>query len=237
MKEVYGTFGIYRIVNLTNNKCYVGKTSCNFGDRWDSHRSLLRGGKHTNKPLQNDWNRYGEDSFRFEVLQRVEDPSDLNRLEIEYIKKYKDAGLSYNIQDGGDTSYLIGKHMPEETKRKIGDKNRAHMLGRKLSDETRKRMSEAQKRRYEGWTDLDRVEHGKKTAQYASGYHWSDESKEKFSRMQWEKPNGAKFTASEIIDMRDRYANGTSIGALAEEYGTSPAYVTLIIKRKRWAHI
>ena len=69
------------------------------------------------------------------------------------------------------------------------------------------------------------------------GYQWSDDAREKFSRRQWEKPNGAKFTAKEIIEMRDKYANGVPVGALAEEYGTTPAYVTSIIKRKRWAHI
>ena len=237
MKEIYKSFGIYRIVNLTNGMCYVGKTGCNFGDRWDSHRALLRAGKHTNGLLQKDWDKCGEENFKFEVLQKVEDTSELNQLEIEYIKKFKDAGLSYNIQDGGDTSYLQGKHMSEETKRKIGEKNRVNMLGRKFSDETRKKMSESQKRRYDGWTDQERAEYGKKIAEYASGYQWSDDAREKFSRRQWEKPNGAKFTAKEIIEMRDKYANGVPVGALAEEYGTTPAYVTSIIKRKRWAHI
>ena len=43
--NIYFRIGIYGIRNLINGKIYVGKTGMNFGDRWDSHRSLLNNGK------------------------------------------------------------------------------------------------------------------------------------------------------------------------------------------------
>ena len=46
--NIYSRIGIYGIKNLINGKIYIGKTGMNFGDRWDSHRSLLNSGKHDN---------------------------------------------------------------------------------------------------------------------------------------------------------------------------------------------
>ena len=43
--DIYHRIGIYGIRNLINGKIYVGKTGMNFGDRWDSHRSVLNNGK------------------------------------------------------------------------------------------------------------------------------------------------------------------------------------------------
>ena len=55
--NIYFRIGIYGIRNLLNGKIYVGKTGMNFGDRWDSHRSLLNNGKHDNPHLQRAWDK------------------------------------------------------------------------------------------------------------------------------------------------------------------------------------
>lgn len=49
--KIYNRIGIYGIKNVVNNHIYIGKTGVSFGDRWDSHRALLRGGKHFNQYL------------------------------------------------------------------------------------------------------------------------------------------------------------------------------------------
>lgn len=72
------------------------------------------------------------------IIEILEDCSNINEKEIEYIKEYKDLGICYNISDGGDGGSNLGKHLSEETKRKIGDKNRINMTGRTASDETKK---------------------------------------------------------------------------------------------------
>ena len=237
MKDIYKQIGIYRITNTIDGKSYIGKTGMNFGDRWDSHRSLLNSGKHDNPYLQNAWHKYGGENFEFAIVEVVEDAGLLNCLEIEHIAKYKSDGLSYNLHDGGDGGYNLGKHLSDETKRKIGEKNRINMLGKKATAETRSKMSDSQKKRYDSWTDADRKAHGERSAETAVGYKWSDEAKSAFSQKQWTKPNGAKFTADDILNIRMKFGQGFSREELAELYSTTAAYITSIIKRRRWAHI
>ena len=158
MKDIYHETGIYRITNKRNGKSYIGKTGMNFGDRWDSHRSLLNAGRHDNPHLQSAWNKYGQDAFEFAIVEIVGDPDRLNEREMFYIAQYREHGLSYNIHDGGDGGINLGKHLSDETKRKIGAKNSVNMLGRKASADTKRKMSESQIARYKDWTDEDRSE-------------------------------------------------------------------------------
>ena len=237
MKEIYKQIGIYKITNKIDGKSYIGKTGMNFGDRWDSHRSLLNTGKHDNPYLQNAWNKYGADKFEFTVVQIVESPGVLNGLEIKYITEYREAGLCYNLHDGGSGGYNFGKHLSAETKRKIGEKNRVNMLGRKASDATRRKMSESHFKRYAEWTNEDRDRHGKMASKCASGYKWSDEARETFSRIQRERPNGAKFTPDDIREIRAKKKAGYKLTELAAEYHTTPSYISCIVHRRRWADI
>ena len=63
--------GVYKIVNSTNDKCYIGSTATlGFKKRWWSHRTKLRMNKHFNQHLQYSWNKYGEQNFRFEIVER-----------------------------------------------------------------------------------------------------------------------------------------------------------------------
>lgn len=216
---------------------YIGQTKKNFGDRWDNHRSLLRNGRHSNPLLQEAWNIHGEDAFEFKIVEAVDDEATLDELEIKYIASYKECGKCYNLSRGGHESPTLGRSLSEETKAKIGAKNREHMLGRKLSDETKKKMSASQRRRYSEWTDDDRRRHGEISAQYASGYKWSAESKQKFSDLQKTQPNSAKFSKEDIWAIREKHNSGASNVELADEYNTSPAYISSIINRRRWANI
>lgn len=61
--------GIYQILNLTNNKCYIGSTAVGFHDRWRDHKSLLRCNRHHSPILQNAWNKYGAEVFRWIVVE------------------------------------------------------------------------------------------------------------------------------------------------------------------------
>ena len=61
---------IYKIINVVNNKFYVGSTT-NQKVRFRQHRKLLRGNRHHCKHLQAAWNLYGEDKFIFVVVEEV----------------------------------------------------------------------------------------------------------------------------------------------------------------------
>lgn len=59
--------GIYKITCLKNNKFYIG-SSKNIKQRWKYHLSYLRKNNHHSTYMQRCYNKYGEDSFKFEVL-------------------------------------------------------------------------------------------------------------------------------------------------------------------------
>ena len=231
--KIYDRIGIYGIKNKINNCIYVGKTGMNFGDRWDSHRSLLRNNKHFNPYLQNAWNKYGEENFEFVIVEECT-IEELDNKEIYYIKFYREQNLSYNLADGGEGGCFLGKHLSEETKRKIGEKNRINMMGRKASEETKQKMSQSQKERYKNWTNEDRQSWGRLSSETASGYTWSDESKKKMIGNK----NGATHTVDEIKEIRRLYeVENKSCREIADIFSLSRPYIYNIVTYRRWADI
>jgi group I intron endonuclease len=87
------TSGIYKITNLNDNKVYIG-SSINVTKRQYKHFWMLRNNKHDNLHLQNSFNKFGEDSFLFEIIQFC-DVNDLIFLENSYITKYKSNNPNY----------------------------------------------------------------------------------------------------------------------------------------------
>ncbi|HEY1011337.1 MAG TPA: GIY-YIG nuclease family protein [Herpetosiphonaceae bacterium] len=62
--------GVYQILCIANDKIYVG-SAVNLAGRWKHHCWELRRGRHFNRHLQNAWNKYGGDNFRFSILELV----------------------------------------------------------------------------------------------------------------------------------------------------------------------
>lgn len=60
--------GIYCIINIKNNKKYIG-SSINITRRLSSHRAYLRSNSHINRILQNAWNKYTSQCFECYVLE------------------------------------------------------------------------------------------------------------------------------------------------------------------------
>lgn len=67
-KEFVKKSGIYCIINIINNKQYIG-SSKNLYTRLNKHRSLLRKNKHCNIKFQNSWNKYLELNFKYYILE------------------------------------------------------------------------------------------------------------------------------------------------------------------------
>lgn len=63
--------GIYKIEDLTNGRCYIGK-SVNISQRWRQHRYDLRHNKHHSRHLQRAWNKRGEDGFKFSIIEKCD---------------------------------------------------------------------------------------------------------------------------------------------------------------------
>lgn len=117
--------GVYRITNLNNGAVYVGSAK-NFYIRWRKHLNELRKGIHSNQHFLRAWQKYGEASFKWEVVEVV--PVDLllqaEQRWLDRTFKSTKASLIYNVC-------------------RIAGSNK----GRSWSPETRKKMSEAAKRR------------------------------------------------------------------------------------------
>lgn len=91
--------GIYMIENILNNKKYIGQ-SINISQRWKRHIYELNNNTHHNIKLQNSWNKYGSDSFSFNILEEC-DPELLDEKEQFYISLYDTHNNGYNLDIGG----------------------------------------------------------------------------------------------------------------------------------------
>lgn len=116
-------FGIYRILNLKNNKQYVGSTKSSFWSRKTKHYNQLKRNSHGNQYLQNSWNKYGENAFIFEIIE-ICNKDIVEKREAYYISKFKsnEKQFGYNIASVADYrfNYKISKeHNLEKSIRKI----------------------------------------------------------------------------------------------------------------------
>ena len=130
-------FGIYVITNSIDGKVYIGSTIRNFRKRWREHRNLLKDGNHGNVHLQRAWNKYGEENFQFEILEKLEDKKDLSlvsKREEYWISSFG----SFKPESGYNIEIIIGerKVVSEETRNKISDAN----SGRKCSPEAKEKI-------------------------------------------------------------------------------------------------
>ena len=60
--------GIYQILSLATGKRYIG-SSKNASQRWRSHLKDLKLNRHHSMRLQEEYNIYGIDNFRFNILE------------------------------------------------------------------------------------------------------------------------------------------------------------------------
>lgn len=88
--------GVYSITNTINNRVYIGGTCRSFHGRWSRHVHDLTTGIHVNAELQNDWTKYGQSSFAFNVIVIV-GSDNLRTCEQETMDRYLSSGISlYN---------------------------------------------------------------------------------------------------------------------------------------------
>jgi group I intron endonuclease len=130
--------GIYKIVNNKNDKYYVG-SSCNIVEkRWSEHKSNLNHNIHDNDYLQKSWNKHGQESFSFNIIEEV--PKDkLLEVEQKYLDEAKkERNKSYNltfIAHGG----MAGL---SDYSRK---KHRQNVIQSMANPDVRRKISEAKK--------------------------------------------------------------------------------------------
>ncbi len=98
IKSLAGVMGIYCIWNKTH-ETYIGQSK-DIGRRIYQHCEALWGGHHSNKKLQEAW-ASGHSNFRFDVVKRVSQSSDLDKWEKYYIESYKTYTNGFNSTPDG----------------------------------------------------------------------------------------------------------------------------------------
>lgn len=129
--------GIYKIVNVVDDKFYIGSTS-NFIIRKRHHWKALRHGYHYNTFLQRAWDKYGEDKFRFDVVIYCSE-EDLIFFEQRFIDYYElpNECIAYNLSPDANTFRRYKQSKDHVMKRKLT------RIGVPLNDEWKKSISKS----------------------------------------------------------------------------------------------
>ena len=109
------TVGIYKLTNLSNGKIYIGQ-SVNVEDRIYKHKMALKGNYHKNDHLQKAWNKYGKNSFKFELIKSCKTRY-LDRFEKLYIRIYNSMNVKYGYNN--DTGGNLNKTLAPQTIEKM----------------------------------------------------------------------------------------------------------------------
>ena len=174
------TSGIYRIENKQDEMEYIG-SAVNIEKRWRKHRFLLRGNRHDNIHLQRAWNKYGEDSFVFTVLEEV-NTDELLIVEQKHLDALFIQGNCYNIALNAVASMLGCTHT-DDARRKMSEAQMGNqrMRGYKHTDETRHNMSLAHMNKQTFLGHKHTQETRRKISEAKKGHIVSDETRRKIS--------------------------------------------------------
>ena len=93
---------IYKIRNVVNNKFYVGSTVDSRKRFW-AHRKALRLGNHDCIHLQRAWDKYGEDCFKFEIIEQLNSKEELYPAEQKWLNEHFGMGYCYNVASYADS--------------------------------------------------------------------------------------------------------------------------------------
>jgi group I intron endonuclease len=175
--------GIYKIINVINNKFYIG-SAVNFSRRKARHFSELRHNKHNNRWLQASWNKHGEQSFVFAIVEEVQDKALLLEAENRWLKEHVGKDYCYNIGVDATAPMLgmsgeasptwgrkrtekelmaqswAGKKHSEQSKQKI----RGALKGHSVSTSTRAKISATLSGEGNFWYGKKRPDHGAKVS-------------------------------------------------------------------------
>lgn len=177
--------GIYKIINVVNNKFYVG-SAVNLSRRRARHFSELRNNRHKNGRLQNAWLKYGEQAFVFVIVEELPDGADLLAAENVWLKEHVGKDYCYNLGVDatapalgmfGELSPTWGRKHTEEAKAKIAAasasrvqtdeekaKRRKSMQGHHVSASTKAKISATLSGEGNYWYGKKRPDHAAKVS-------------------------------------------------------------------------
>lgn len=177
---------IYKVTNLVNGKIYIGKTITGLKQRISVH---LWDARHKRKiyALHGAINKYGEENFKWEIMDRCLFPDMLCELEKKYIRELNcKAPNGYNLTEGGEG--MVGYVASEETRKKMSAIHLGRPCSEKMKEILRVKMG---KENHPFWGTHPSEETRKKLVDNLKnnpnagmkGKHHSQETKEKIRLM------------------------------------------------------
>lgn len=209
-ETIIPTRAIYAI-QCEDGRAYVGGSS-DLDRRWKEHRAELRRGAHHSRILQEVWHLLGEASFRLVVLELVPEGADLMAAEQRHIDIVRSLGLLLNAMPNATAK---GVTRTQDTRAKMS----AWQIGKKHSAQTKSRISAANSGRTH--SAQSRANMGASKVGLLSG----------------EKHPLSKVTEADVLSIRQMAAEGVRYPDIAAKHGISRPAVSLIVSRRRWAHV
>lgn len=204
---------VYKITNTLNGKVYIGQT-VDYRKRKVGHFSYLRRNAHRNCYLQKSFNKYGESSFKMEIIKECA-VDELDKLEIYYMRKYNsiDKTLGYNMVIGGNTN----KSFPDYIRQKMSRSQK----GRIISEEHRKRIGKWHKGKTISPKDIEKANKTKKDNQ-----------------IQWGETNpNAVLTNDDVEKLIKDMLNGLTVEDVMKKYKCSRQTVYGITRNRTYKAI
>ena len=216
--------GIYAIRNKVNGFLYVG-SAVNLRIRFAQHKRDLRKAAHPNRYLQRAWEKYGEESFEFEILEFVDSFENLTGREQFWIDQeqshQRDKG--YNLSPTAKS--ILGYRFSDEQKAKVS----AGLKGKPKTAAHRGKLWEHREKNAEFLTQMS--ENGKQ----AKGRKQSETHRVKRALAQTgAKNHQAKLTETQVQEIRKRLSLGEKGRSIAKDFGVVESLISNIKHNKRW---
>jgi group I intron endonuclease len=111
--------GVYKITNTVNGRLYIGSSS-DIKHRLSGHKGDLSRGKHHSFLLQRSWDKYGSDSFKFELVELCA-REELISKEQYWIDATNCTNAEYGFNRSPTAGTTAGCIKTEETKKRISE--------------------------------------------------------------------------------------------------------------------
>lgn len=238
--------GIYMVVNLINNKKYIGQSK-NIKKRFQSHHLVDYKNKNNcnyNTKFYQALRKYGIDSFEVIILKLCEE-KELDDLEIKYIKEFDTFKNGYNSTEGGQYwSPNIHSGETELKRQKTREQNKSLMS----ENHPRAKLTNQQV-----WDIRQRYIDGKSIKEIYQDFKDLYSNQQTFKRIvlgqtyvtvgnipnkEQVRHTNAKLTDVQVKEIRNSYKKGVvSYRELGEKYGLSESSIAAIIKRETYKNV
>lgn len=246
IKNLPASCGIYMVVNMVNNKKYIGQSK-NIRKRFQSHHLVDYKNENNcnyNTKFYQAIRKYGIDNFEVIVLKLCKE-KELDDLEIKFIEEFDTFKNGYNSTKGGQfwspnihsKETELKRHKTREKNKSLISENhpRAKLTNQQVWDIRQRYIDgESIKNIYQDFKDLysnpqtfTRIVLGKTYVTVGN-----IPNKEQIRH------TNAKLTDVQVKEIRNSYKKGiVSYRELGEKYGLSESSISAIVKRETYKNV